>query len=396
MNSNRAKAGVFLLEGLNSFSVTLYLYYVFFFTQEKFGFTGQQNLLLAAAIGLIYIFASVFGGRFGQRRGYFAALRAGLSIMVAAMVAGLLVESHAAHVTVLSIYIVGTCFTWPALEALVSEREPPLRLQRIIGVYNLVWSGTGAFAYFTGGALIERFGLRVLFLIPLVVHVLELGLTLWLKSSSRASAAGVRRVEPVVLTEIPLNPRPITRVKMFLKLAWLANPLAYIAINTVIPTIPALAKRLELSPKFAGFFCSVWLFARTLAFLLLWLWPGWHYRFRWMAGAYLAMLAGFALMLVAPQLWLLISAQILFGAAIGLIYYSSLYYSMDVGEAKGEHGGIHEAAIGVGNCIGPAVGAAALQFFPTERNSGTWTVSGLLLVGLVVLVGVRSRNLARV
>jgi predicted MFS family arabinose efflux permease len=203
-------------------------------------------------------------------------------------------------------------------------------------------------------------------------------------------------VEPVVLTEIPLNPRPITRVKMFLKLAWLANPLAYIAINTVIPTIPALAKRLELSPKFAGFFCSVWLFARTLAFLLLWLWPGWHYRFRWMAGAYLAMLAGFALMLVAPQLWLLISAQILFGAAIGLIYYSSLYYSMDVGEAKGEHGGIHEAAIGVGNCIGPAVGAAALQFFPTERNSGTWTVSGLLLVGLVVLVGVRSRNLARV
>jgi MFS family permease len=397
MNFDRLKAGVFLLEGLNSFSVTLYLYYLYFFTQAKFGFASQQNLVLAATIGFVYIFASVFGGRFGQRQGYFSALRVGLSIMAAALLVGLFVENVAAHVIVLLVYTAGTCFTWPALEALVSENEPPLRLQQRIGVYNLVWAGTGALAYFSGGAMIERFGLKVLFSVPLAVHVVELGLTQWLKpkANSRTSPVEPPRVAPVARAEIPLNPRPIARVKTFLKMAWLANPLAYIAINTVIPTIPALAKRLELSPKFAGFFCSAWLFARTAAFLLLWLWPGWHYRFRWLAGAYLAMLACFTLMLAASDLWLLVTAQIFFGAAIGLIYYSSLYYSMDVGETKGEHGGIHEAAVGAGNFIGPALGAAALQFFPAERYSGTLAVSGVLMVGFLALSAIQSRSRPR-
>jgi len=57
-------------------------------------------------------------------------------------------------------------------------------------------------------------------------------------------------------------------------------------------------------------------------------------------------------------------AQILFGFSVGLIYYSSLYYSMDVGEASGAHGGFHEAALGVGIFAGPAVGATTLFLFP--------------------------------
>ena len=68
------------------------------------------------------------------------------------------------------------------LEALVSEREPPLPLQRMIGIYNLVWAATGAFAYFFGGAMIERFGLKILFSVPFTVHVVELALTRWLES----------------------------------------------------------------------------------------------------------------------------------------------------------------------------------------------------------------------
>src|SRR6185503_20347508 len=94
------------------------------------------------------------------------------------------------------------------------------------------------------------------------------------------------------------------------------------------------------------------------------LWPGWHYRFRWLAAAYVTMTSSFVTLLLAPNLWLVIAAQIAFGLALGLIYYSSLYYSMDVGETKGEHGGFHEAMIGLGSCAGPAVGAASLYFAP--------------------------------
>jgi hypothetical protein len=81
-------------------------------------------------------------------------------------------------------------------------------------------------------------------------------------------------------------------------------------------------------------------------------------------------------------------AETVFGVALGLIYYSSLFYSMDVSETKGVHGGIHEAAIGLGNFAGPAVGAAALHFLPQRPNSGAWAVAGLLLTGLLALLGI--------
>jgi len=79
-------------------------------------------------------------------------------------------------------------------------------------------------------------------------------------------------------------------------------------------------------------------------------------------------------------------AQVFFGVAAGLIYYSSLFYSMDVGETKGEHGGLHEAAIGAGVFAGPAVGAASLQFLPRHSNTGVFAVSALLLLGLAGLL----------
>ena len=152
--------------------------------------------------------------------------------------------------------------------------------------------------------------------------------------------------------------------------AWFANPFAYIAINTIIAVIPELARRLHLSPTFAGFFCSIWFFVRLGTFLVLWQWTAWHYHFSWLVSAFLGLAVSFAAILLVPNLWILALAQIVFGLSVGLIYYSSLFYSMDVGETKGEHGGIHEAAIGLGIFLGPAVGATALRILPAWPNSG--------------------------
>ncbi len=61
---------------------------------------------------------------------------------------------------------------------------------------------------------------------------------------------------------------------------------------------------------------------------------------------------------------------------------------MDASEAKSEHGGIHEAAIGLGNCLGPAIGAMSLQFFPQINHSGAIAVSALLLCGFGGLISI--------
>jgi len=245
-------------------------------------------------------------------------------------------------------------------------------------------------AYFTGGAMFEKLGHRSIFYAPLAIVVGQLCLTLWMQAQAKAGApAPGPSQRPVPEPGL----RPATpRAAVFLRLAWLANPFAYVAINTLIAVVPGVTRRLGLSPMAAGFCCSLWCFSRLGAFFVLWRWAGWHYRFRWLLVAYIALVGTFAAMVLAPNVPILVAAQLVFGVAVGLIYYSSLFYSMDLGDTKGEHGGIHEAAIGVGNFAGPAVGAASLYFLPAYSDSGALAVSGLLLLGLGGLLTIWRRG----
>ena len=302
------------------------------------------------------------------------------------------------QVIVMVIWTIGICFTWPSLEALIAEGRDARELPRMIGIYNLVWSGAGALAYFCGGVIFERLGEKSLFLLPASIHAVQLLILAWIHRE-HAQSSGVRMEIPSPqrgegassfrdqLVEGPALAKPTSPVaRSFLRMAWLANPFAYIAINTIVAVIPQLAAGFHLSPMFAGFFCSIWLFVRLGTFLLLWQWPAWHYRFGWLLSAFVGLVVSFTFLLLVPNLFVLIASQVIFGLSIGLIYYSSLFYSMDVGETKGEHGGIHEAAIGLGIFLGPAVGATALRLPPQFPNSGAWAVSGLLTIGLALLL----------
>ena len=380
MFSRRLKTGYFILEGLNSFATVYYFYYFYFFMQTEYGYGNQANLLLAALNGAVYAVMSWLGGRFAQRFGYFTALKVGFLIMMTTLAIGSQLHTAIGHIFVMLIAVAGMCFTWPTLEALVSEGESLAGVQLMVGIYNMMWAGITAVAYFSGGAILEKLGPKSLFYIPVAIQMVQLGLTLWLESQARRAAPATASNSRAPAPEP--HPHPAARGKVFLRLAWLANPFAYIAINTLIAVIPGVARRLELSTMVAGFCCSLWCFSRLGAFFVLWRWNGWHYRFRWLLVSYLALVGTFAAILMAPSLAALIVAQIVFGSVAGLIYYSSLFYSMDLGDTKGEHGGIHEAAIGVGNFAGPALGAASIYFLPQYANSGALAVSGLLLLGL--------------
>jgi predicted MFS family arabinose efflux permease len=406
MLSPKQTAAVFTLEGINSFATTLYFYYLYFFTERAFGFTKFQNLLLAAAMGLSYAMASALGGRFAQRRGYLTALKCGYAIMALTMGAAVFVNALPIHFLIMFTAYAGAALTWPALEALVCEGQARGAVQRNLGIYNLVWGGTGAIAYFFGGAIIEAGTFRALFAVSALLSAGQfffvLALDRAMKRRSRHNemaqrAAGLQPTASAISENTSVDHKPAAgspvTPQTFLRMAWLANPFAYLAINTVVAVIPSLAQRLELNVVQAGIFCSIWLFVRTGSFLLMWLWPGWHYRFRWLLTAYAALALSFVILLVSGNLWTVIAAQIAFGLALGLIYCSSLYYSMDVGtEAKGEHGGWHEAMIGVGSFAGPAIGAAGMYFFPRALNSSTWAAAGLLAVGFAGLCWLRWRR----
>jgi predicted MFS family arabinose efflux permease len=370
----------FVIEGLNSFATILFFNYLYFFMRDRFGFGDRANLAFAALLGLIYTFAAWQGGKFAHRFGYFTALKIGFGLMVAGLAVSSQMNSASGVILAALVTNVGQCLIWPTLEALVSESETPAGVPRAVGIYNIVWALTNALAFFIGGTLVVKFGFKSIFYLPLFVVLSQLALMFWLQKYANEAARASTGKQTATPPPDPDRPSP-ARAKTFLRMSWLANPFAYIAINTLIAVTPGLAAKFHVSPMFAGFVWSLWCFARLGAFVVLWRWTDWHYRFRWLAASFAVLIVSFAAILLSPNLALLIVAQIFFGGAIGLIYYSSLFYSMDGGSAKSEHGGIHEAAIGLGNCVGPALGAAALEFLPQYANSGAMAVSVLLVFG---------------
>src|SRR6185369_3898891 len=81
-------AACFVVEGLNSFATVFYFNYLYFLFRDQYGFNDKQNLMLAAIMGLIYMFASWHAGKFGQRFGNFTALKLGFGIMAAGLAVG--------------------------------------------------------------------------------------------------------------------------------------------------------------------------------------------------------------------------------------------------------------------------------------------------------------------
>jgi predicted MFS family arabinose efflux permease len=321
-------------------------------------------------------------------------LKVGFGSLAVLLGAGAFLNGLAAQTVVMSLWTIAICFTWAPLEALASGNESRAGLAHMVGIYNIVWSGGAAVAYFTGGALQQALGKTSLYWLPACVHGIQFVMLLWLERKSRrtpvAAVASHSPEDGATESDFAQHHISPATAKLFLHMAWLANPFAYVAMSTVIPIIPELAARFGLSTALAGFVASVWMFARLFAFVVLWRWTAWHYRFGWLLAAYVVMVAGFLGLLLGPNLTTIVVSQIAFGLAVGLIYYSSLFYAMDVGgETQGEHGGLHEALIGIGIFGGPAAGSLALLLVPTIGQAGTWAVGGLLLTGLAGLIRMR-------
>jgi MFS family permease len=371
----------YLIEFINCYAAIYYSNFLFFYLRRTFGFGEAANLLTAAIGGFVYIIAAWQGGKFAQRYGYIRALGLGICGVILSLALGLTCTIPQAQVIVYCLWTVGVCFIWPALEALICDRAGA-SLSKMVGIYNVTWAAGAAAGYFTGGILLEKLGMESLFWLPLALTAVELALLLFTTHLLKKETDSPYTTEPLIADVPPAD------AKRFLWMAWIANPFSYVAINTVIPLIPSIAEKLGLSTGMAGIICSLWMFARLAAFAALWRWTGWHYRFRWLAGSYLLLVGCFIGVLISPSLGFLLAAQVGFGLSIGLIYYSSLYYSMNVAENQGSNAGLHEAMIGVGLFIGPACGAATLYLLPALGN-GIWSVGGLLCAGFSGLLFVR-------
>jgi len=295
------KGGYFLLEGLNSFASAFFFNHLLFHLRDHHGFTQLHTLWLLAVFGTLYALSSVLAGRFAQRHGYFVSLNIGFSGLVVAVGLGWIWQSLAGQLAAVGIWSVAICFTWPALEALCSEFESPEFLPERLGLYNIVWSVLQAVGVAVGGIAITLLGPKTLYVVPLLIYGLQLLLVPWLRRRRNQYLSEHHGGDDTA----PLH--PAGGPAHFQTMAWIANPMSYMAANVVTASLPALAFRLHLSQAEAGVWLGLWNWIRSVGFVGLWYWSGWHYRFALFVIAFSAVIGGFLGIMLAPSVvWVLL------------------------------------------------------------------------------------------
>lgn len=374
--ASRSLAPIYIAEALTSLASNLLLLGIFFFTQNRYHWIQVDNFALAAAQGGAYVIGALksdwLSRKLGSRR---ALIVLWLALSACAAGAGIGID-HPRIVTVMLIAWSGlSAMVWPLLESICSTTTDPHEMSRRIGRYNLVWAGVAALTVMFSGVLIKFW--------PVGIFVIA------------AAATMVNVISSLIRSPLPTEPpppdahapalRPEERLlhqrTLALWLSRLCMPAMYVVLYSIAAIMPFLPTIKAMDPVGQTIVGSLWMSVRVVMFVLLGATVWWHGRPRVLLIA--AAMIFFACLAIpfrpsqglAIDVSWLIFWQVVLGIAQGMIYTASLYFGMVLSEASTEHGGYHEALIGLGSVVGPGAAAMAAAIFPGSLWAGMTPVA---------------------
>jgi hypothetical protein len=380
---------LYLVEGLASIGGNLLQVGIFFYTNRRFGWGLRENFTLAAAQGVVYVGGALLAQRVAARVAPTTVLGVLYVILAAIASLPLLADSPRAVTAAVLAYTAMMAIGWPILESLVSTGVDAGALAKRISTYNVVWAATGAFIIAVNGAIIDYWPAGV-FVLTAAVHITS---TLLLLSARRQAAGGI-----AIAAGDHVEPEPeLLRVRtVALSLSRISMPASYALIYALSALLPSLSPMQRIPTWAATLVGCTWLASRWVTFYALGRGDWWHTRPRVLLLAAWVMVVAFALVAWRPSsafdgpnalaldlAWLVL-CQTVIGVAIGLIYSASLYFGMVLSDGSTEHGGYHEALIGLGSMLGPGAGALAQWLRPGQTMLGVVAVSAVLLVSTVL------------
>jgi len=393
----------YVVEGLSSHAVALMLASIYFYTTRRFGWGSAQNFLLAAALGVSYVLGALWAHAVALRLGRRGTLVLMYGVMSVCAAAALWLTSPAMLVVILLIYSGLSAITWPALESLVSGDAEPGQLARRLGVYNCVWSGAGAVTVAAAGTILKYWPSGI-FAQPAIVHA-AMAVLRW--GVGVRGRGGQSKSDEIPDTGPAESPEPeLLRVRtLALWMSRLALPATFVVISSLLAAMPTLPLIRRLDPTAGTVLASVWMGARWVGFLSLGTTAWWHTRPRALMWAAVVLLIAFVAITFQPD-WLpsaphlatgpwvawMAAWQVVLGLALALVYSASLYFGMVLSEGSTEHGGYHEALIGLGTVIGPGAGALAERLGGSSPAWGVAAVAGIIAASVVACGYVASQR----
>jgi len=383
---------VYIAHALSSIGANLLIPCFFFYAKQIFHWGSRPCLEMVALEGIVYVVGALSANQLVARLGRKGALLGIQAALALASAVGCIWPNPVLVVAILLTYTLVSAAAWPIYESLISAGAAPRLLSRRIGVYNLVWSGLGTVMLAVTGVIVSGFPLGT-FLFPLAAHLTALALL----------SAG--NVEPPKQTGQPAQGPALTHPadalrrqrRLALWLSRLGLPATYTVLYSLVALMPSLKVIQSFSPVMQTVVASLWMAARFFTFAALGATLWWQTRPRLLLVAAIVMTFAFLGVTLLPaellgggirsvtafdQSWM-IAWQIPLGVSMGLIYAGSLYFGMVLSEGSTEHGGYHEALIGIGQIIGPAAALAAEEVRPGDIRIAICAVTALLGLCLV-------------
>ncbi|MCX7016353.1 MAG: MFS transporter [Candidatus Sumerlaeota bacterium] len=278
---------------------------------------------------------------------------------------------------------------WPAMMAWLTDASLHGNFQRNLCVFNISWT-LGV----TGGSWLSGHLGKALWPGPhgynptgpyLVSAATCAALLAWI-----ALADPIRRDEAAPPIRVLESPEGI----LFLTKGWIAMFGVFCAVGLNLFMMPRLARlpEIALSEASQSTIHSMRILMSLVVYVAMLSTSHWHFRFYPIYGGLLIGAAALILTGSADGFGMILAGTLCLGAALGIIYTVSQYYSLGIPKTKGGGGGVHEALLGLGHAVGPGLGGFGGWLFGSPRAPYFF---GLLPLGLTAgaMVFLRKRLL---
>jgi MFS family permease len=391
---------LYAAEASNAIAAILLIVGLAFYTHHRFGWGARENFSVAALQGALYMLGALLAKRISQRWGRERSLLGLYAGMTALAVAVATSASMNWPVATALLAIMDTGFvaaSWPMLQSLVSETGEPSQLSKRLGRYNILWSGIGAVAVAASGAVIQHAPAWAFFGIIAAGHLLAGTLILYRTNSAAPHLDDGEMLQSQARLSISDQPlfdeHAKDRHRLALWLSRIALPSTYVVVYSIAPALPSLHAVKQLTATIATLVGSVWLIARAVAFMIMGSTEFWHKRPGLMFLSSITMLFAFVGTIVPGALAeialnralvAMVIAQIVLGFSLGTIYSASLYFGMAISDGSTEHGGYHEALIGLGQILGPLMGATMQWIYPGTLWPAVMGISAMVSITIIL------------
>ena len=336
-----------LLTFIASLGTAVFWHGISFIAHQTYHFSQQRNFLLYALMGAIYTAAALSAGHVIRLTRHHLTPRGVLAWCIA-------LETGACLLPVIgtgqwTLWVSGSVFTgltaihWPIVESYINAGRHGPAMRKAVMSFNLTWMPAMILPMFLMAPILENHGAWAIG--GLVVPNL---LTLCVLPLLAPHPAG--HSEDEASTHVSME------YTLLLRSARVLLPLSYVLTSALAPILPYRFDHIGVDVSWQTPATATWMITRVLALIVMWRLPFWHGRWGTLVAGAATMTAGFALIVLGPNLAVLLAGFACLGIGLGIIYNLALYYAMAVGRAAVEAGGTHEALIGTGYTIGPLAG----------------------------------------